>query len=170
MRLCASAPLRFRSLRYQWWLTGILPQIIQRGMQEEQPEIGRFKPKGDNPKEPREPFYPDEMLGPEEIAESPSLKNLHPPKGELSKEKLSVFLVELKPIVSGIQEMSRSDQHHVAEVLSAVKNQIHASGLSDEVIHLFEKVVDHFNELLIHSRPVDQDAVLSTIELIVSKL
>lgn len=139
-------------------------------MQEEQPEIGRFKPKGDSSKEPREPFFPDEMLEPGHKPEPPSLKGLHVPKAPLTKEKLSAFLIELKPMAEGIQAMSREDQHLIGAHLQEVKNLMHSADFSDKNVAIFEKIVDHFNELLIHSRPVDQNAVLSAIELLETKL
>jgi len=131
-------------------------------MDQEEPDIGRFQPKGD-PNEPREPFLPDEMLEPSYEAEVPSLKALHVPKAPVTKEGLKNFLIELKPIVEDIEEMSRKDQHLLAKHLQDVKNGVHASGLSDTVTRTFEKLVDHFYGLLVHSQPVDKQMVLENI-------
>ena len=132
-------------------------------MQEEQPEFGRFKPKGDIPKEPREPFFPDEMLEPSYKPESPTMKGLHFPKAPLTKKKLMTFLIEFKPIASAIQELSRNDQHLLAMQLQDIKNLLHAGDFQAEIVKTFEKIADHFNELLVHSRPVDQEAVSNAI-------
>jgi len=127
-------------------------------------EFERYEPKGDfPPKEPHEPFFPDEMLEPSHEAESPSLAGLHVPQVPITKEKLATFLIELEPIVEGIQQISRKDQHLVATRLQEVKNTLHTQDFSEEIVHLFEKITDHFNDLLTHSTPLDQKAVLSDI-------
>lgn len=137
------------------------------GMDQEEPEIGRFQPKGD-PNEPREPFFPDEMMQPSHKGDAPSVKELHLPKEPLTKETLSTFLIELKPIAENLQELSREDQHLVATSLQEVKNLMHASEFSQEMKRGFEKIVDHFNELLVLSRPIDQDDLIAAIEALQS--
>lgn len=122
------------------------------------------------PDEPHEPFLPDEMLEPSYTPEAPELKNLHLPKSPITKERLKAFLIEFKPLVDHIQEMSRKDQHLLDSHLQQIKNQLHSSDLGDEISHLFEKVAMHFSNLLRHSAPIDQDAVIKDIDKLESKL
>lgn len=132
-------------------------------MSQEEPEMGRFEPKGD-PNQPREPFLPDEF------PETPSIEQLHVPKPPLDIEKLRQFLLELEPIVGEIEQMKRAGQHAVAAHLQEVKNLIHAGDFSGEVARTFEKIVDHFNDLLTRSTPVDREAVLAKIKELETKL
>jgi len=136
-----------------------------------QEEFERFEPKGNfPPKEPHEPFSPDEMLEPNPEGSSPSLAGFHMPKPPLTKKKLVAFLMELKPLVEHIQEMSRKDQHRLAGDLQEVKNELHAGDFSEEILRLFEKITEHFNDLLTHSTPLDQKGVLEAIHELESKL
>ena len=137
--------------------------------EEEEPEMGRFEHKGE-PGEPLEPFLPDEMPKPSHEAEVPSLKALHVPRAPLTKKALKSFLIELRPLIKEIQAMSRQDQHLVGKHLQDVKDAMHASDFSDDAMQLFEKLANHFNELLTHSRPVDQEAVLEKISELEIKL
>lgn len=128
----------------------------------ENPEIGRFFPKGDS-SEPREPFIHEEAFQPKYEPEKPHLKSLHIPKAPIKKGELKSFLIELRPIVKEIQAMSRKDQHLLVNHLQNVKKDLHESDFSKEVCDLFEKMVGHFNELLTHSQPADQEAVLEKL-------
>ncbi len=138
--------------------------------QEEEPEMGRFDPKGEPPGEPVEPFLPDEMLEPGLEPEVPSIKSLHVPSAPVTKEVLKNFLIELKPFIHEIHAMSRQDQHLVGKYLQDVKNAMKVKDFSEDVVDLFDQVVNHFNELLTHSRPIDQDETLKTISVLESKL
>jgi len=128
--------------------------------QEDQPEMGRFHPKGD-PNEPREPFLPDEML--EKARGVPSIESMHVPGAPIKEQELKSFLVELKPVVESIQAVSRDDQHKVVGFLQQVKENLHKSDLPEECKLVFDKLVDHFGRLLTHSEPIDQKKALEKI-------
>ncbi len=134
-------------------------------MDQEEPEMGRFEPKG-NPNEPREPFYPHKVPK----SEKPSLAGLHLPQGQLDSKKLKAVLMELPPIVEHVQELSREDQHVVGTYLQGIKEDLHSGDFNEELVRAFEKVVDHYNDLLMHSHPKDQDAALENIKQLLSKL
>ena len=123
-----------------------------------------------NPPEPREPFLPDEMLEPTGAPESPSLVGLHMPKKPLNVEGLKGFLIEIKPFIEQIQSLSRQDQHKVGSYLQEIKNEIHFGEFSEELAEAFEKVAVHFSGLLLHSAPIDQQAVLDDIQRVESML
>jgi len=115
------------------------------------------------PKEPREPFLPDEALPEIDEVSTPLLQGLHKIQPPITKEKLAAFLIELRPIVQGIQNLSRADQHKLASRLQDLKNELHAEQFSSEIINIVEKIGAHFNELLVLSAPPDQVGVLSAI-------
>ncbi|MDN3507026.1 MAG: hypothetical protein P0S96_07350 [Simkaniaceae bacterium] len=135
--------------------------------QEEDPEMGRFHPKGD-PSEPREPFLPDEMLGKPHAV--PSIESMHVPASPLREQALKSFLIELKPIVENVMAVSRDDQHKVGGYLQQVKESLHKSDLSDECKQVFDKLFDHFGRLLTHSEPIDQKEALEKIRELISML
>jgi len=112
------------------------------------------------PKEPNEPFLPDEFPEP---GKEPSLKGLHPVNSPATNEKLAAFMVELRPIVEGIQNYSREDQYRVAQCLQEVKNALHAEGGEEKVVALVDKIADQFNNLLVHSAPIDQAGVIEAM-------
>ena len=130
-------------------------------MSDQDPEMGKWER---NPSEPREPFLPDEMLEPVGEGETPSLKGLHKPDKPLTKEGMKKFLIELKPLVEKIQGLSRKDQHKMGSILQDLKNDLHFGDFSEEFIKAFEKVAVHFAGLLLHSAPIDHEAVLKDIE------
>ncbi len=138
-------------------------------MSQEESEMGRFKPKGGQ-NEPHEPFLPDGMSAPGHEPGAPLVAALHVPKAPITKENLSEFLIELRPIIESIEELSRTDQHLVGEKLQDVKNLLHAEKWEEEMTRLFEEIVDHFNQLLVQSRPIDQEAVLKQIQQLQVKL
>lgn len=134
-----------------------------------QEEFERYEHQGDfPPKEPREPF--EEMLNLSHEPQAPLLKGLHIPKEPLTKEGLKTFLIELKPIVREIMQMSRRDQHLAGQKIQDVKNLIHASDLSKEILPAYEKIAEHFSDLLTHSTPLDQEAAIAKIESLQLKL
>lgn len=135
--------------------------------QEEDPEMGRFHPKGD-PSEPREPFLPDEML--EKARGVPSIESMHVPGTPLKEQDLKNFLVELKPLVENIMAVSRDDQHKVAGFLQQVKENLHKGELAKNCGETFDKLVDHFGRLLTHSEPIDQKEALERIRELISML
>jgi hypothetical protein len=137
-------------------------------MSEEDPDVGRFEPKGDHYGEPREPFLPDEMLEKEDSA--PLLQSIHVPKAPLSKGALKAFLVEIKPVVEKIQAMKREDQHKVGQYLQQVKESLHRGDLAKECGADFDKLVDHYASLLTHSEPEDQEKALEKIRELQAKL
>lgn len=132
--------------------------LYQGNMDQEESEIGRFKPKG-NPNEPREPFIPHE----EPKIDQPSISSLKLPESPLDGKKLKAFLIQLEPIIENIQEISRDDQHMLASYLHQIKDQLHASDLKEEVIRIFDELVVHYNDLLTHSSPEDQKKALEKI-------
>jgi len=127
-------------------------------MDQEEPDIGRFDPKG-NPNEPREPFIPHETPK----IDNPSVSGLQLPQAPLDGKKLKAFLTQLEPIIEHIQEMSRDDQHLVGTYLQGIKDDLHAGDFPDESVRTFEQIVDHYNDLLTNSRPQDQQAALESI-------
>jgi len=131
---------------------------------DQQEEFERYERQGQFPrKEPREPLSEESFeMSSEDI--SPNLRGLHVPKAPLTKGKLKTFLIELKPEVETLLQMSRKDQHILATYLQEVKNLIHSSDLPKEMAVIFEKIVDHFNTFLIHSMPFDQMSVLQRIK------
>lgn len=129
---------------------------------EQEPEMGRFIPKGEGDL-PRDPFPVDELFDPDYEPEYPSLKALHVPSAPIEKKKLKSFLIELEPIIREIQSLSRKDQHLLGRYLQDVKNNLHASNYPSNLVRIFEKMVDHFNDLLRHSQPVDKTAALEKL-------
>lgn len=114
------------------------------------------------PKEPIEPFMetpPPESKGGE--------CHLKAPPEPITKAKLTTFLAELEDLVDHIGDHSREQQHCLAQELQQVKNMIHNSDLPRELAEEFEKLTVHFNALLTHSAPLDQEAVIKQIHLIV---
>lgn len=137
-------------------------------MSEQDPEMGKWDP---NPNEPREPFLPDEMFEPsEKNTEVPSLRGLHKPKKPVTKEGIQEFLTELKPFIFDIQKLSRKDQHTIGGYIQELKDEVHSGDFSDELRGAFEKVATHFSGLLLHSAPIDQEAVLEDIQHVESML
>ncbi len=128
-------------------------------MDQEEPEIGRFKPRG-NPNEPREPFIPHE----DPKIENPSASSLKVPQSPLDGKKLKAFLLQLEPIIDQIQEISRDDQHLVATYLHKTKEELHKGNFSEEVTRTFDQLVNHYNDLLTHSRPEDQKQALAKLK------
>lgn len=127
-------------------------------MDQEEPDIGRFKPKG-NPNEPREPFIPHEIPK----TEHPSLSSLKLPESPLDGKKFKAFLIQLEPIIEHIQEMSRDDQHKLATYLHKIKDELHVIDLKEEITRIFNEVVVHYNDLLTHSSPEDQKQALKKL-------
>jgi len=129
-------------------------------MSEQEPEMGKWD---QNPSEPREPFLPDEMFEFKNEGEIPSLEGLHIPKKPLTHEGLKGFLIELKPLVEDILHLSRQDQHKLGSYLQDIKKDMELGDFSEEIMGAFEKVAVHFSSLLVHSAPIDQEAVLKDI-------
>lgn len=130
--------------------------------QSQDPEMGRFFPKGD-PNEPMEPLIPEEEFRPKYEPETPRLKSLHIPKAPIKKGVLKAFLIELRPVIKEIQAMSRKEQHLLGRYLQDVKKALYESDFPKKVCDLFEKMASHFNDLLTHSEPADQEAVLEKL-------
>jgi hypothetical protein len=117
------------------------------------------------PKEPIEPFMetpPPESKGGE--------CHLKAPAEPLTKEKLANFLAELEDLVVHMCDHSREQQHCLAQELQQVKNMLHNSELPHELAEEFEKLTAHFNALLTHSAPLDREAVIKQIHLIVHQV
>ncbi len=136
-------------------------------MSDQDPEMGKWD---QNPSERREPCLPAEMLEPSGDTETPGLSGLHMPKKPITKEGLKGFMIELKPLIEDIQHLSRKDQHKIGSYLQEVKNDMHFGGFPEELMGAFEKVAVHFAGLLLHSAPLDQEAVLKDIESLESML
>lgn len=137
-------------------------------MDQNKHEMGKWD---ENPKEPREPLLPDEMLyssGGE--VETPRVEGLHMPKKPLTIDGLKSFLIELKPLVEHINFLRRNDQHKIISYLQEVRKEICLESFSNEQIFAFEKVTFHFSELLMHSNPFDVRAVLKDIEILEATL
>ena len=121
-----------------------------------------------------EDFLPKEPIDPFMETPSPESKggecHLKAPPEPLTKEKLVTFLAELEDLVVHIGDHSRQQRHCLAEELQQVKNMIHSSELPNELALEFEKLNVHFNALLTHSAPLDQEAVISQIHLIIHSM
>jgi hypothetical protein len=92
------------------------------------------------------------------------------PKKPLTVKGLKGFLIEIKPFVEQIQSLSRQDQHKAGSYLQKIKNEIYFGEFSEELAQAFEKVTVHFSGLLLHSAPIDQQAVLDDIKRVESML
>ena len=150
-----------------FFLSFLKDEFYKESMSEPDPEMGKWD---HNPSEPREPFLPDEMFGPDDEAEKPNLSSLHMPKKPLTKEGIQAFLIELTPFIIEIQGLSRKEQHAIGSHLQKVNNEIQSGDFSEEVAVGFEKVAVHFAGLLLHSAPVDREAVLADIKNLESML
>lgn len=126
-------------------------------------EIRRFKQRK-NSDEPVENLLPGEMFEPMLDPQLPDIKNLWVPKSPLTKKKLDEFLLELEPIIEGIQHVRREDQQLIARSIQEVKSLIQASNLPIETKETFDKVSNYFNAFLIHGTPGDQNGVLAAIK------
>lgn len=133
------------------------------------PEMGRFQPRG-NPNEPREPFLDNDQLEEKFAKEPPSVHSLHIPQAPLSGKKLKMFLIEVRPCIEQIQSIKREEQHILAKHLQSVRKLVHESDLAKKITPHFDKLVDHYNELLTHSTPQDAEAVLEEIDQIEQQL
>lgn len=129
----------------------------------EKDEIGKMKPKKD---EPLEPFLPEEGIQAPWTQNPPLISNIHLPKPPLHHKKLQNFLLELKPLIQEINKMKMDEKNQVGVLLQEIKKHLDPKKFSKELIDLFEKACDQFNHFLVSGLPSDQEATLHTLSLL----